>query len=85
MADYEKAIQTVFKDVSNALAGRSTYVEQVDADREYVASARQYLALAQTRYTRGTDSFLTLLDAQRTLYSAQQQLATDTLSKLANL
>lgn len=85
MADYEKAIQTAFKDVSNALAGRSTYVEQVDADREYVASARQYLALAQARYTRGTDSFLTLLDAQRTLYSAQQQLATDTLSKLANL
>lgn len=85
VADYEKAIQTAFKEVSNALTGRATYVDQVIADREYVESAQNYYDLAQSRYRSGADSFLTLLDAQRTLYTAQQQLATDTLSKLSNL
>ncbi|KVG29831.1 efflux transporter outer membrane subunit [Burkholderia diffusa] len=85
VADYEKAIQTAFKEVANALAGRETYVIQVDADREYVRSAQDYYDLAQARYRAGTDSFLTLLTAQRTLYTAQQQLVTDQLSKLSNL
>ncbi|PFH20684.1 efflux transporter outer membrane subunit [Burkholderia sp. JKS000303] len=85
VADYEKAIQTAFKEVANALAGRETYVTQVDADREYVRSAQDYYDLAQARYRTGTDSFLTLLTAQRTLYTAQQQLVTDQLSKLSNL
>ncbi|WP_322025585.1 efflux transporter outer membrane subunit [Burkholderia sp. BCC1977] len=84
VADYEKAIQTAFKEVANALAGRDTYVAQVDADREYVRSARDYYDLAQARYRTGTDSFLTLLTAQRTLYTAQQQLVTDQLASLSN-
>jgi multidrug efflux system outer membrane protein len=71
--------------VSNALAGRTTYVTQVAADRDYVSSAQQYYDLAQARYRSGTDSFLTLLDAQRTLYTAQQQLVTDMLAKQSNL
>ncbi|WP_321786150.1 efflux transporter outer membrane subunit [Burkholderia pyrrocinia] len=85
VADYEKAIQTAFKEVSNALTGRETYVTQVYADREYVKSAQDYYDLAQARYRTGTDSFLTLLTAQRTLYTAQQQLVTDQLAKLSNL
>ncbi len=85
IANYEKAIQTAFKEVSNALAGRTTYVTQVIADRDYVNSAQQYYDLAQARYHSGTDSFLTLLDAQRTLYTAQQQLVTDMLAKQSNL
>jgi outer membrane protein, multidrug efflux system len=85
VADYEKAIQTAFKEVSNALAGRKTYVDQLDADRDYVTSAQDYYDLAQARYRAGTDSFLTLLTAQRTLYTAQEQLVTDQLAKLSNL
>lgn len=85
IANYEKAIQTAFKEVSNALAGRTTYVTQVAADRDYVNAAQQYYDLAQARYRSGTDSFLTLLDAQRTLYTAQQQLITDMLAKQSNL
>ncbi|MDP9650983.1 efflux transporter outer membrane subunit [Paraburkholderia caledonica] len=85
VANYEKAIQTAFKEVSNALAGRTTYVSQVAADRDYVNSAQQYYDLAQARYRSGADSFLTLLDAQRTLYTAQQQLVTDMLAKQSNL
>ncbi|PAJ86087.1 efflux transporter outer membrane subunit [Burkholderia ubonensis] len=85
VADYEKAIQTAFKEVSNALAGRETYITQIEADSEYVRSAQDYYDLAQVRYRIGTDSFLTLLTAQRTLYTAQQQLVTDQLAKLSNL
>ncbi|ACD21278.1 efflux transporter outer membrane subunit [Paraburkholderia phytofirmans] len=85
VADYESTIQTAFKEVSNALTARATYVDQVLADREYVASSQRYYTLAEARYKAGTDSFLTFLDAQRTLYTAQQQLATDTLSRQANL
>ncbi|MFM0241036.1 efflux transporter outer membrane subunit [Paraburkholderia phytofirmans] len=85
VADYESTIQTAFKEVSNALTARATYVDQVQADREYVESSQRYYTLAEARYKAGTDSFLTFLDAQRTLYTAQQQLATDTLSRQANL
>ncbi|CAB3801531.1 efflux transporter outer membrane subunit [Paraburkholderia caffeinilytica] len=85
VADYESTIQTAFKEVSNALTARATYVDQVAADRDYVASSQRYYSLAQARYKAGTDSFLTFLDAQRTLYTAQQQLATDSLSRQANL
>ncbi|MFM0185620.1 efflux transporter outer membrane subunit [Paraburkholderia nemoris] len=85
VADYESAIQTAFKEVSNALTARATYVDQVEADRDYVTSAQRYYTLAQARYKAGTDSFLTFLDAQRTLYTAQQQLASDSLSRQANL
>lgn len=84
IADYEKAIQTAFKEVANALAGRATYVDQVAADRDYVTSAQDYYDLAQARFKTGTDSFLTLLTAQRTLYTAQEQLVTDQLAKLSN-
>ncbi len=85
VADYESAIQTAFKEVSNALTARATYVDQVQADREYVTSAQNYYTLAEARYKAGTDSFLTFLDAQRTLYTAQQQFATDVLSRQSNL
>jgi outer membrane protein, multidrug efflux system len=85
IANYEQAIQTAFKEVANAPAGRSTYVAQTAADRGYVSAAQQYYDIAQARYQRGTDSFLTLLDAQRSLYTAEQKLVTDTMAQLSNL
>jgi outer membrane protein, multidrug efflux system len=85
IADYESAIQTAFKEVSNALTAHATYIDQVNADHDYVSSAQSYYTIAQARYKAGTDSFLTFLDAQRTLYTAQQQLASDTLSQQSNL
>jgi len=85
IAKYELAIQTAFKEVANALAGQSTYVDQVNADREYVKAAQAYYDIEKGRYDAGLDSFLTLLIAQRTLYSAQTQLVTDRLSQQSNL
>jgi multidrug efflux system outer membrane protein len=85
VASYEKAIQTAFKEVANALAGRATYVDQVESDREYVSASTHYDELAQARYRAGTDSFLVLLDAERTLYTARQQLINDRFAELSNL
>jgi len=85
VANYEKAIQTAFKEVANALAGRTTYVDQVASDREYVSASTHYDELAQARYRAGTDSFLVLLDAERTLYTARQQLVNDRFAELSNL
>ncbi|WP_347558096.1 efflux transporter outer membrane subunit [Robbsia sp. KACC 23696] len=85
VADYEKAIQTAFKEVSNALAGRATYDDQLAADAEYVDAAQKYYDTALGRYHAGLDSFLTLLTAQRTLYTAQTQWVSDRLSQQENL
>ncbi|MDE1181106.1 efflux transporter outer membrane subunit [Paraburkholderia sp.] len=85
IAAYEEAIQTAFKEVSNGLAGRTTYVDQVEADREYVDAAQKYYDIANARYRAGLDGFLTLLTAQRTLFTAQSQLVTDRLGQQSNL
>lgn len=84
VANYEKTIQTAFKEVANALAGRATYVDQVESDREYVSASMHYNELAQARYRAGTDSFLVLLDSERTLYAAKQQLINDRFAELSN-
>jgi multidrug efflux system outer membrane protein len=74
VAQYEKAIQTAFREVSDALAQRGTITERLRAQRAQVAAATQSLHLAEALYARGSDSYLDVLTAQRTLYSAQQSL-----------
>ncbi|WP_250437837.1 MULTISPECIES: efflux transporter outer membrane subunit [unclassified Caballeronia] len=85
VAAYEGTIQTAFKEVSNALAARATYVDQTAADLQYVDAAQQYYDIANARYRGGLDSFLTLLTAQRTLFSAQTQLVTDRAAQQTNM
>ncbi|MCY0386922.1 efflux transporter outer membrane subunit [Robbsia sp. Bb-Pol-6] len=85
IAAYEEAIQTAFKEVANGLSGRATYRSQVSADAQYVDAAQQYYAIANGRYLGGLDSFLTLLTAQRTLFTAQTQQIADRLSEMSNL
>ena len=85
LAQYEKAIQTAFREVADALALRGTLDEQVAAQESLVtATARRYM-LSQARYERGIDSSLNALDAQRSLYSAQQGLIGTRLTQLVNL
>jgi multidrug efflux system outer membrane protein len=74
VAKYEKAIQTAFREVSDALAQRGTISERLRAQHAQVAAAAQSLSLAEALYSRGSDSYLDVLTAQRTLYSAQQSL-----------
>jgi len=74
VAQYEKAIQTAFREVADALAQRGTIAERLRAQRAQVAAADQALRLAEALYKRGSDSYLDVLTAQRTLYAAQQSL-----------
>lgn len=82
VANYEKAIQTAFQEVSDGLASRKTYTEQLQAQNDFVAANQDYYRLAERRYRIGIDSNLTFLDAQRSLFSAQQSLITDRLAQL---
>jgi multidrug efflux system outer membrane protein len=74
VAQYQKTIQTAFREVSDALAQRGTISERLRAQHAQVAAASRSLRLAEALYARGSDSYLDVLTAQRTLYSAQQSL-----------
>ena len=85
VAQYEKAIQTGFREVADGLAAQAGYADQMRAQTAQVAAARTSLALSQARYDQGVDSFLTLQDAERTLYSAQQSETSLKVTELSNM
>jgi outer membrane protein, multidrug efflux system len=85
LASYERSIQTAFREVSDGLARRGTIAEQARAARALVASADDNFQLADARYRGGIDTFLTSLDAQRSLYSAQRTLVATELTGASNL
>jgi multidrug efflux system outer membrane protein len=84
LAQYEKAIQTAFREVADALAVRGTVDEQVSAQQSLVDALAKTYRLADSRYTKGIDSYLVVLDAQRSLFAAEQALIALRLAKLAN-
>jgi multidrug efflux system outer membrane protein len=85
LAAYDKAIQSAFHDVANALTARATYMDQARAQQQDVDSAGDYYRLATMRFKAGVDNYLTALDAERTLYSARQSLVTAREAQLQNL
>ncbi|HEY0269648.1 MAG TPA: efflux transporter outer membrane subunit [Sphingomonas sp.] len=85
VATYEKAVQTAFREVSDALAERGTIDEQLAAREARATAAAAAAKLSEARYRNGIDSFLTTLDSQRTLYTAQQSLVTTRLARVTNL
>ncbi len=85
VATYQKTIQTAFREVADALAERGTIDEQIAAQSARVNAAKIAAKLSDARYRAGVDSFLTSLDAQRTAYAAQQQLATTRFNRGGNL
>jgi len=74
LAQYEKAIQTAFREVSDSLAGRATLGEQVQAQQAQVNAEAARFRLADLRYRNGASSYLDVLDAQRSLFVAQLAL-----------
>ncbi len=84
LAQYEKAIQSGFREAADALALNDSLDAQLDAQRALVAAAEQAQTLSQARYDAGLDSFLTLLDARRTAYSARQSLVSTQLAQQSN-
>jgi multidrug efflux system outer membrane protein len=74
VAAYERAIQNAFRDVADALAARGTVDQQVAAQQSLVHALAESHRLATARYEKGIDSYLAVLDAQRSLFAAQQAL-----------
>jgi multidrug efflux system outer membrane protein len=85
LARYEQAIQTAFREVSDALARRGTIGAQFGAQTRLVAAAQDNFNLNEARYRAGIESFLNVLDAQRTLYTAQRSLVATRLTRATNL
>ncbi|MBV2131389.1 AdeC/AdeK/OprM family multidrug efflux complex outer membrane factor [Pseudomonas sp. MAP12] len=84
VAQYERSIQGAFREVADGLAARGTYGEQLQAQRDLVDNNREYYQLARQRYDEGVDNYLAVLDAQRELFAAQQQLHSDRLRQLSS-
>ena len=84
VAQYELTIQTAFREVSDSLSARGTYIDQRRAQQALVAADADAYRLAQMRFRSGVDNYLATLDAQRSLYAAQQGLVTVRQGELAN-
>ncbi|MGA7828207.1 MAG: TolC family protein [Geobacteraceae bacterium] len=85
VAQYEKAIQTAFREVADALALRGTIDDQLAAQQSLTEATNESYRLSLARYEKGVDSYLNVLDSQRSLYGSQQNLISVRLARLTNL
>jgi len=85
IAEYEKAIQSAFREVSDSLTLRTRLMEQQNAQQSLVNTLEETYRLSEARYKRGIDSYLSVLVAQRSLYAAEQVLVSLRLARLSNL
>jgi outer membrane protein, multidrug efflux system len=85
IVQYEQAIQTAFREVADALAGRGTLDSQIAADQALLEATSESYRLSEMRFRDGVDDYLGVLDSQRSLYTAQQTLVGVKLSRLQNL
>jgi multidrug efflux system outer membrane protein len=85
IADYEKAIQSAFHDVADALAARATYTRQVAFEQQLVDADTRDYTLSKMRFDAGVDNYLTVLVAQSSLFSAQLSLVALKLTEQQNL
>ena len=74
LSDYEKSIQAAFREVNDALAVRQNIGDRIAAQRRLVEATNTTYRLSQARFRAGIDSYLTVLDAQRASYAAEQGL-----------
>jgi multidrug efflux system outer membrane protein len=84
LAQYERAIQTAFREVADALAGRATLGEQLRAQQAQAEAESARFNLSDLRYRNGVASYLDLLDAQRSLFATQQAVVQTRLAQLQN-
>jgi multidrug efflux system outer membrane protein len=83
VANYEKSIQTAFREVADALAAVGSYNGQIEIQRQLVNTEQRRYELADARYRKGKDTYLNVLSAQQDLFSAQQSLLQFRLNKLS--
>jgi len=84
LTQYEKAIQSAFRDVADALAVHGTVDQQLLAQESLVRALTETHRLSSSRYDKGIDSYLSVLDAQRSLFPARQGLISLRLARLSN-
>jgi multidrug efflux system outer membrane protein len=84
VANYEKAIQTAFREVVDALDGNTAYAAELTAESTLIAAQSRRYELANSRYRQGEDTYLNVLSAQQDLYSAQQNRLLTQYSLLAS-
>lgn len=84
VAQYEKTVQTAFREVADALARRGTIDEQLAAQRSLTNNATGAYRLSEARFRAGVDGFLNTLDSQRALYAAEQELMGTRLTRQTN-
>jgi outer membrane protein, multidrug efflux system len=84
VAQYEKAVQSAFRETADALAGLSSWREQLDAQRQQLDAAREIARLTELRYTNGAANVLERLDAERSLLAAEQALVQTRLAEQVN-
>jgi len=85
VAQYEKTVQTAFREVADGLAARGTYGPQLDALQRYSATQQRRLELARRLYDNGIDNYLQVLTAQTDAYTARSSVVTARLDRLTSL
>ena len=85
VTDYERSIQVAFREVADALVARGSFEEQVEAQERLRQGQADRLQLAEQRYKAGIASYLDVLDAQRELFDAEQDLVEARQQRLLNL
>jgi multidrug efflux system outer membrane protein len=84
LTTYERVIQGAFREVADVLAVCGTVDQRVSAQQSLVDAVTETLRLSNARYMKGIDSYLSVLDAQRSLYSSRQGLIVLSLAKLVS-
>lgn len=84
VAQYEKSIQSAFREVADALAQRGTMDERLASQVALTTASEKSFKIHEARYEKGTESYLNALVSQRAMYSAQQGLITARLAKATN-
>jgi outer membrane protein, multidrug efflux system len=82
IAQYEKSIQTAFREVADALAARTTLADQLQSQQAQANAEAVRFRLSDLRYQNGVASYLDLLDAQRSLFTARQAVVQTRLAQL---
>lgn len=85
VARYERAIQSAFREVADALAARAALEEQLSAQIARVDAEVKRFAISEQRYRAGIESYLVMITAQRDLFAAQQGLIDTRLARATNL
>lgn len=84
VANYERTIQSAFREVADSMAARTTFEREVNAQQKMIHDISETQRLAQMRFQNGVDDYFGVFDAQRQLFQAQQLLVTYKLAGLTS-